>query len=589
VTGRHLRLRKPRIASLLGWSALAVVGLGIVWLVVSSMIARSRLSELRTELPQLRQAISQGQFDRAQALARRIENHAHTARAITTGPVWWVAANVPVLGSPLRTGRIVSAETDRLAQQVIPSVLDLAQGLSRGNLVEKDTVDLTILRRLSPQLSAAARAARLAADRVEASPPSWSQPVADARAQFVRELQQLRGELSGADGAVRLLLPMLGESGPKRYFVGFLNEAEARGVGGIPGAFAIVTADHGHVVFRHFGSDVELAGARARTPLGRDFDARYRQDDPQGVIANSDISPEFSYAARIWAGMWQAKTGQRIDGALAVDPTALSYLLRVTGPATLPGGEEVSAGNVVELTQQWQYAKYPAYDAQGNLARKQYLTGIAEAASARITAGGNPTQLVSALTQAARERRLVVWSADPQVQRELHVAGWSGGLQPASGARAGFVVVNAAGSKLDYYLDRSMTWTQSQCGSSGSAVASLRLRNDAPTKGLPPYVTIRADHQRGAKPGDNRLLVSFYAPAGARITGVRVDGRPVRFGMQNEAGSIVTTLDVELPRQSARTITVSATGSVFAQRVGVLEQPLVRPMSVSTRRGACGG
>ncbi|HEU5265230.1 MAG TPA: DUF4012 domain-containing protein [Jatrophihabitans sp.] len=585
--GRRPRLTKRRVAWLVGWSALAVVGIGILWLVVSSMIARSRLSELRAELPQLREAISQGQFDRAQALAHRIEDHAHAARELTTGPVWWVAANVPVLGTPLRTGRVVSAETDRLAQQVIPSVLDLAHGLTQGTLVAKDTVDLATLRRLAPQLAAAARAARLATEHVEASPASWSQPVADARTQFVSELRQLRGELSGADRAVRLLQPMLGESGPKRYFVGFLNEAESRGVGGLPGAFAIVTADHGHIVFRHFGSDVELASVRARASLGRDFDARYRQDDPQGVIANSDISPEFSYAARIWAGMWQAKTGQRIDGALAVDPTALSYLLRVTGPATLPGGEQVSAGNVVGLTQQWQYAKYPAYTPQGNLARKKYLTSIAEAASARITAGGDPTQLVGALTQSARERRLVVWSADPQVQHELDVAGWSGSVQPADGARAGFVVVNAAGSKLDYYLGRSMTWTQSQCGQSSSAVATLRLRNDAPTKGLPPYVTIRADQQRGAKPGDNRLLVSFYAPAGARIVDVRLDGRPVRFGVQTEAGSIVTTLDVELPRQSARTISVTATGAVFADRVGVLEQPLVQPIQVSTRRGGC--
>ena len=45
--------------------------------------------------------------------------------------------------------------------------------------------------------------------------------------------------------------------------------------------------------------------------------------------------------------MWKKKSGQQVTGAIAIDPTALSYLLQVTGPATLPDGEVVSADNVV--------------------------------------------------------------------------------------------------------------------------------------------------------------------------------------------------------------------------------------------------
>ena len=40
--------------------------------------------------------------------------------------------------------------------------------------------------------------------------------------------------------------------------------------------------------------------------------------------------------------MWQHKTGEHLDGALALDPTALSYLLHATGPATLPDGSRVT-------------------------------------------------------------------------------------------------------------------------------------------------------------------------------------------------------------------------------------------------------
>ncbi len=584
---RWPRLNGRRIASLLGWSALALVGAGLAWIVVTSLLARSQLQQMRAELPQLRQALTASRFADAQRIAHRIEERADSARSLTSGPAWWVAANLPVAGEPLQTSRVIAAESDRLARAVVPSVLQLAHGLGSGHLVEHGTVDTTALRKLSPQLAAAARSARLASAHVAGAQPSWLSPVAQARAEFGAELAKLSAELTGTDRTVRVLLPMLGESGPRRYFIGFLNEAESRGVGGIPGAFAIVTADHGRITFTHFGSDDELKNVRARVSLGAQFEARYRQDDPQGVIANSDISPQFGYAARIWAGMWQAKTGQPVDGALALDPTALGYLLQATGPADLGAGEQITAQNVVALTQQGQYAKYPANTPAGNAERKRYLTTVAKAVSARITSAGDPTQLARAISRAAAERRLLVWSSSAAVQQELDVADWSGRIQPMHGARAGFAVVNAAGSKLDYYLDRTLTWRRSSCGASSEVVASLRLHNDAPTSGLPPYVTIRADGRSGVQTGDNRLLVSFYAPAGARISQVRVDGAAVNFGVQAEAGSVVTTVDLELPRQSSRTITVTANGAGLADSVAILDQPLARPMLVRPAAGRC--
>ena len=57
--------------------------------------------------------------------------------------------------------------------------------------------------------------------------------------------------------------------------------------------------------------------------------------DPTGTYSNSDVSPNFPDAAAIWAAMWQKKSGEKITAAIALDPTALSYLLAVTGPAPL--------------------------------------------------------------------------------------------------------------------------------------------------------------------------------------------------------------------------------------------------------------
>ena len=52
-----------------------------------------------------------------------------------------------------------------------------------------------------------------------------------------------------------------------------------------------------------------------------------------------------------------------------IDPTALSYLLAVTGPAELPDGTQASAANVVALTESTTYETFATDDS----GRRDYL------------------------------------------------------------------------------------------------------------------------------------------------------------------------------------------------------------------------
>src|ERR1019366_579749 len=102
------------------------------------------------------------------------------------------------------------------------------------------------------------------------------------------------------------------------------------------------------------------------------------------------------------------------------DPTALSYLLAVTGPATLPDTSQVSAGNAVALTQATAYAKFGGLSAAEQAQRRSYLLGIASAASKKILdARGAPAALAQAIGKAAGERRVLVWRADPAGEADL--------------------------------------------------------------------------------------------------------------------------------------------------------------------------
>jgi hypothetical protein len=596
-TGTGKRGRPPgasggagrRPALIAGLILLGTLVVGAFWIAVTGLMAQSELNRVRAEIPRLRAALLAGDLTRARSLNEQIQKQAQRAHELTTGPAWWVVANVPVLGTPAQTSRTLASSADRISRDAIPAVLRLAQILVDDQPRLSSGIDLSPLARAAPELTSAANVTHQAVQAAEDSSSSWLPFVASARQSVVRQLRRLDEDLVGAQRAVRVVLPMLGQSGKQRYFIGFLNEAESRGLGGIPGAFAIATADHGRITFDRFGSDSDLHGARADVYLGVDYAARYAQDDPTGVFQNSDISPDFRYAAQIWAGMWEKKTGQHIDGALAIDPTALSYLLKVTGPATLHDGTQVTAKNAVVLTQQTQYALFPNNARHDTAERKAYLISIARAVAHQLTRGGDARGLVKALSHAAQARRLVVWSAKASVEAELELADWAGALgNTYGGPLTGFTVTNAAASKLDYYLDRTMTYQRADCRAGGTATATMRFSNRAPRSGLPPYVVIRADRPpSSARPGDNKLLVTYYASADARIVGVSLDGKPLSVITLPEGDTLAASLALELPAGATRTLTVTIAEPAAYGDVQVLSQPLVRPARITTR-AACG-
>ena len=571
-----------------------LVTAGGIWLAVTALLARHELNSVRADLPALRHALQSGDLSRANEIASSLQSHARRAHEFTSGPAWLVAAQIPWLGRPAETARTVAAQADVVGRDVLPGVLSLTKDLNFATLRHGATIDLAPLVKAAPVLDSASVAATSAASAVANAPShTWFGAIDSARAKVATDLIALRDELVGVARATHILPPMLGESGPKRYFVGFENEAEARGLGGLPGAFAIVTAEHGTITFTHFEADTALAGVRADINLGADFAARYGQDNPTSLYVNSDVSPNFPDAAQIWAAMWHKKSGETVDGAIAVDPTTLSYLLRVTGPAALPDGQQVSASNVVALTQQDVYARFDPPKSSGatgrnaaTAARKAYLKQIAEAVSQKLLSSSGTTELIAAAAQAAKERRLMVWSADSSIQTLLSAANYAGTVQNDGGPYTGFVVNNAAGTKLDYYLGRRMTYQRDACGGSGNSVATFTVTNNAPASVLPAYVTERADMApRGVRPGDTRLLITYYGTAGSTVRSVRVDGKPVIIAPGSENGLLTLTFDVELARSASSTITIDLHEPATNLALRVLQQPLVRPLQTSIVTG----
>lgn len=591
-TGRSVlaephRFPRPRARQVL-WSAAFLCLAGMAWIVATSLLVRAELTAAQRSLETLRSS-AMGAAGHAGPAAGTADPEtamrsaaAHTARAhhLTSGPAWYLLTHTPYLGRPAETVRGITKAADRLTHDVLPPVVNTAWHVMRDSRGRGVAALLPALEGEAPALERAAGIATRTRAEVRQLPGStWPPAVGHAHAQLVRQLDRIVPATADAAVAARVLPPVLGQHSPRRYFVAVQNTAEARGTGGMPGAFAVVTADRGQLGFDALGNDDAMTGANPKVDLGAEFTGRYGRAQPTRYWANSNLSPHFPHAARIWTATWHQRSGRRVDGVVGLDPTVLARLLSVTGPGRLADGTLLTADNVLDLAERTGYARYPD-DAR----RKAFLLDVARTATSSLVNALQDPRRLAALVRAAygdaADGRLKMWSAREEEQRLLATRPWGGTFPDDPGPFAGLVINNAAGGKLDYYLGRELSWTPGRCTSRGRLVtARITLRNAAPTSGLPAYVTQRGDKPPyKTRPGDNRLLVSYYASVGAHLIGASLDGRPAMVGSGVERRHPVYTLDVELPAQGTRTLTLSLVEPISDRAPVLWRQPLVTPL-----------
>lgn len=574
-------------AILIGGGVVVLLALGAAaWLLYSGLQARRELEVARAGVRTLRADIAAGDLDAAKAAASDLRGHADRAHDLTTGPLWAAAAAVPGLGTALTTTRSVTTGVAALADDALPALVRATDTLDPSSLRADDgSFDVRAIEAVTPGLDHAVAVIGTVTNRIRASSgDTWAGSVNTARADLLRQLGDLGTSVQAADTAAAVLPTMLGADRPMRYMVTFQNEAELRGAGGLPGAFAIMRADRGRITFTSFQPDGTLNGVDSGLDLGKDYE-RLWAGDPTGLYLNSNISPHFPYAGRIWTAMWQRKSGQRLDGAVALDPTTLSYLLAVTGPARLADGTAVSASDVVDLTQRTVYRRFAA----SNEARKTFLLQLARAVSAElVSTDADPTALVKAAGRAAGEHRLLVWTSDAAVERRLEPYPVSGSVPLLRVPYAGLTLINSGGDKLDYYLHAALTWQRSGCGPTREVTVTIRLRNDAPAHGLPAYV-LGYTGQRGfpKTAGVNRTIAFYYASASATLQSATHNGRPLRTGDGSERGHPVIDFGVDLPIGVTQSFVLHLREPGGPDAPTVRAQPMVHPMSTTVRDEAC--
>lgn len=546
----------------------------------SGTTAEARLASARTALTQLRAAAVSGDAKLAAQRLHEVQVDCAAATSATSGPIWAVAASLPYAGRTPRAVRQIADAADALAHRTLPELVQAVRAIQDDGMVRAGGgIDLDRLGRVATILDRADATIGPIRAQLRALPSALVVGrVRRAGEQLRTELAGLQTGLDDAAATARVLPSMLGADGPRRYFLALQNNAEARGTGGLVGAYSIVVADAGRLRVIRTGSVEQLVAMMpAGKPLPRSVDASFTAlygGDP-ALWQNSNMSPHFPYAAALWLRLWQRSTGQQLDGAVAVDPLAAGYLLRVTGPARLPDGESIDAGNIVVKTERDDYRRFGGNTA----ARKAYLGQVAQAVFGRLLSNDvRRTGLLDAIRRAVRQNRLLVYSAHPDEERALMRTAVAGALPQLAGPFLEVAVDNAGPGKLDYYLRRTVTYDLGDCrGTMRSSQVNVTLASDVPRLPLSAYVVGPTQ----------RLLVYLYLSAGAHPTYVGVDGAPAPVFIGTERGHPVVELPVDLPPRESRAIVVRIVEPAVAGAPLVRTQPLARPQQTTVRTHAC--
>jgi hypothetical protein len=539
--------------------ALAGLAVGGVALASQALDVRDDLQAAKTQLaavPELVKAGDTKTFDKVSA-----EVLARTSRADKTvqGPLWTFAAFVPFVGQNASAVRDVTEATHILVRDALPSTFSVLSALQSNKIrFEGGGFNLDSLHGILAGLPKVDTAFSAAQKKIDGIDRSSLLPVVDSAVGQVLDLiSQTAPMVHTATAVLPTALQMLGDEGARTYFVMFQNNAEIRATGGNPAAGVLIRVVKGKVSLVGQSNSTVLArlGGREFVKLPAATLSLYDWDFTK-YSQNYTRTPNFPTTAALFQGILRA-TGQKIDGAISLDPVALSHMLAVAGPVNV-GGIQLNSENVVSELLNKTYFRYPGDQAPADA----FFAAASAAVFNKLVAGSwDPLQMVAAMQQSIKEQRVYAWftrKVDEGLARQLGIDGTMTSDNKKT-TQVGIFLNDSGVGKLEYYLS---TKVNVDCNVAKRTVTTtLSMTNSVDTNNLT-YTIHSLRSGTYGHPGTSMMLdVLSFAPPGAKITSIS----PARGDVASlarsgtEDGRRAKSVTVLVDRGQTRTVSYTVT------------------------------
>lgn len=585
-----------RAGRVFAWALFGLLILGVLlatWVGARGALAYQHLQRVQTGAAASTAAVASDPSEAVLSLAS-VASDAADAHALTSDPIWSLAEHLPWVGPQLKAFGTVAASSDELLRQSLLPLATAAQDVSLESLKPVDgRIDTGMLAELvGPASDAAARAehAALTVRDIDRTPLVGAVGTAVDRASDL--FGQVSSAVDGLSRAAQLMPAMLGESGPRYYLLLVQNNAEWRSLGGITGTTILLRTEGGAISLVDTQSATALSQGLPVPAVGLpDVIQKIYGTKPTRYFHNLTQIPDFSVDGPLAREMYRLKTGIDVNGVLAMDPVALSYLLNATGPVTLPTGDVLDADSAVPFLLNKVYLDYADPAAQDAV----FAGAAGTIFQALLEGRGSASGLIEALGRAGEEHRVLVWSADPAEQAVLEGTAIAGQL-PVTDERTtrfGVFLNDATGSKMSYYVrpDVSLSWGACQpAGNRGErqVTLTLTLTSDAPpdaATALPWYITGGGVY--GTPPGIAKVVGNIYLPQGFELASEESsDGQG--FTEANYQGRHVLTFGTDLSPGASTTVTVAVRGASSATEAQAIVTPTADSRRDPTVTSICG-
>lgn len=524
---RHAVRDHPRI---LAGGALVVL-VGIVWTAWTLWSANHALQEVATRAEVMRDALVRGDAEGARRAMADYQDAAETAESRTGGITWSVLEVTPFIGDDLEGVEVASAVLADIGRDGLPPIAEAA------DLVAAQTFQPVNGRFPVDQIAAMVEPARQSEEAfddaatalAEVDSSSFIGPLRNQFDQLHVLVTDARATLGSTYRAARMIPRMMGTDRPRHYLMVLQNNAELRSGGGLPGALSLVRMKDGKVdiveqadmsdLQRSADSPVELTSEETRI-FGRIL----------GVAAvNATLTPDFQRSAEIIRARWEQEIGGRLDGMFFVDPVAVSYLLRGTGPVAVPGYPPVNAGNVV-----WAVENEVYRVTNDRSVHSDYQQAVAEAVFDAFAAGrGDTVASIQGLVTGVLEGRIRMASFEPDNAAEIAGTKIAGEFSDRASKDPGVgIYLNDGGpTKLQYYLKYDARVFARSCVGDRQVIAgAIDLHSDTPpdVRSLPAAITgMGFPGQRVEQAGDQLLVIYVTSPVGGEVEELSIDGQRI--------------------------------------------------------------
>jgi hypothetical protein len=512
--------RRRRVLVVLAAVVLLVLLAG-GWLAFQVYRAGTALLDARSHVDGLTELTRSGDVSGLSAALPGLQADLDRARAAAASPVWSAALVVPWVGDQLRAVRTVTVSLDDVATAAGPALGAVDTALASHDAPGQGRLELAPLVDALPAVVTAADSVTAATQAIGAIDTAGLTPrLAEPVAQLQDQLAQVSSAVDSGARVARLLPSMLGADGPRTYLLASLNSAELRAEGGIVGAFAVLRADDGVVDLLEQKTTADFPGVDTPVLAPTATERLFQTNRLGRWVQDAVMTPDYPRAAQLLATRWTADTGQQVDGVIATDPVAVSWLLAAIGPVTEPSGMTLDSDTLIPELLHDTYLRLEDPDDAD-----QFFTDVAATVFHAVGNGqGDRKDVLDALVRAAQAGRVRVWSAHDDEQ--ALIAGSTVGAAFLSGDvpdAAGVFLDDGTAGKLDYYLTTTVSVEDITCtGPAPTATIRLDLAYDPPADvaSQPRYIT---GYPTSDLPtGWLATNVSVYTPVGASLGSLRL-------------------------------------------------------------------